>query len=72
VELPVPIRGRWIRDDRYGPLRNTAWFVRNYWQIGNDDTIGIAKLCYSVKVLIEAGEPVEAIVWSLVNLFLRP
>ena len=68
----MPIRGRWIRDERYGNLRNTAWFVRNYRQLGFDDAIPVAKLCYAVKLLLEAGEPVEAIVPSLVDLFLRP
>ena len=55
VELPVPIRGRWFRDDRYGNLRNTAWFVRNYRMVGYDDTVAVAKLCYAVKVLFDAG-----------------
>ena len=39
--------------------------------VGYDDTIAIAKLCNAVKVLFDAGEPVEAVVPSLVNLFLR-
>ena len=68
----MPIRGRWVHDQRYGNLRNTAWFVRNYRQIGYDDTIAIAKLCYAVKLLFEAGEPVESVVPSLVDLFLKP
>ena len=72
VELPVPIRGRWVHDRRYGDLRNIAWFVRNYRQVGYDDTMAIAKLCYAVKVLLDVGEPVESVVPSLVDLFLRP
>ena len=68
----MPIRGRWFRDDRYANLRNTAWFVRNYRMVGHDDNMAIAKLCYAVKVLFEAGVPVEAVVPPLVDLFLRP
>jgi hypothetical protein len=49
-----------------------AWFVRNYRMVGYDDNVAVAKLCYAVKVLLEAGEPVEAVVPSLVDLFLRP
>ena len=40
--------------------------------VGHDDNMAIAKLCYAVKVLFEAGEPVEAVVPPLVDLFLRP
>ena len=40
--------------------------------VGHDDNMAIAKLCYAVKMLLECGEPVEAIVPSLVDLFLRP
>ena len=72
VELPVPIRGRWVRDDRYSNLRNTARFVRNYRMVGHDDNVAIAKVCYAVRALFEAGEPVEAGVPPRVNLFLRP
>jgi len=49
-----------------------AWFVRNYRMFGRDDTVAIAKLCYGVKVLFDAGEPVESVIPSLVDLFLRP
>jgi hypothetical protein len=72
VDLPMSIWGRWFRDDWYGDLRNTAWFVRNYRMVGHDDNVAIAKLCYAVKMLFETGEPVEAVVPSLVDLFLRP
>ena len=72
IELPVPIRGRWVHDLRYADLRNLAWYVRNHRQLGHDDSMPIAKLCYAVKVLLNAGEPVEAVVPSLVDLFLRP
>lgn len=71
VELPVPVRGRWITDQRYADLRNAAWFVRNFRMVGHDDNIAIAKLCYAVWVLFENGEPVESVVPSLVDLFLR-
>ena len=72
VDLPVPIRGRWIRDQRYTELRNTAWFVRNYRLVAHDDTEAVAKLCYAVQRLLDSGEPLEAVVPSLVDLFLRP
>ena len=71
-QLPVPVRGRWIRDARYADLRNTAWFVRNYRMVAHDDTLAVAKLCYAVQELLRAGEPLEAVVPSLVDLFLRP
>ena len=72
LQLPVPVRGRWISDGRYGDLRNTAWFVRNYRLVGHDDTLAVAKLCHAVRCLLEAGEPIESVVPSLVDLFTRP
>ena len=72
VELPVPLRGRWIRDERYRDLRSSAWFVRNYRWAGCNETEAMAKLCYAVKVLFDAGEPIESVVPSLVDLFLHP
>ena len=71
-EWPVPIRGRWITDRRYVDLRNMAWFVRNYRLLGSDDSVAVAKLCLAVSRLLKQGEPVEAVVPALVDLFLRP
>ena len=70
--LPAPIRGRWLTKKSYADLRNAAWFVRNYRMLGHDDTPAIAKLTYAARLLIEAGEPIESVVPSLVDLFLRP
>lgn len=72
IDLPVPIRGQWIRDHRYADLRNAAWFVRNYRLVAHDDSLAMAKLCYAVRLLLDAGEPLEAVVPSLADLFLRP
>jgi len=72
LQLPIPVRGRWIQDAQYGDLRNTAWFVRNFRMVRHDDTLAVAKLCYAVQELLRAGEPLEAVVPSLVDLFLRP
>lgn len=36
------------------------------------DNMAVAKLCYAVRLLFEAGEPVESVVPSLVDLFMRP
>ena len=66
------MRGRWVHDWQYSDLRNMARFVRNYRQIGNDDTITSAKLCYAVKLHSKDGEPVEFVVPALVKLFARP
>ena len=70
--LPVPIRGRWITDAQYTDLRNMAWFVRNYRLIGTDDSVAVAKLCLAVRRLLEEGEPIEAVIPALVDLFMRP
>ena len=72
IELPVPIRGRWITDSNYADLRNAAWFVRNYRIIGHDDTLAIAKLTHAVRLLFDAGEPIESVIPSLADLFMRP
>lgn len=69
--LPVPVRGQWLRPDHVG-LRNAAWGVRNARWAGQDENKMIAWLCREVKQVLEAGEPIESVVPSLVDLFLRP
>lgn len=34
--------------------------------------MAVAKLCYAVRFIFDAGEPIESVVPSLVDLFLRP
>jgi len=51
---PKPIRGRWVRDDGYVPLRNAAWFVRSARSVGCDYQEAVAKLCLAVRLLFEA------------------
>jgi hypothetical protein len=48
VELPVPIRGRWLEVDHIG-LRNAAWGVRNARWAGQDEARMIAWLCHEVQ-----------------------
>jgi len=72
IELPVPMWGRWVRDERYQLLGNSAWFVRNHRSAGCDENEAVAKHCLAVRLLLEGGEPVESVVPCLVDLFQRP
>jgi hypothetical protein len=40
--------------------------------VAHDDTMAVAKLCYAVSLLFEAGESIQSVIPSLVDLFLRP
>ena len=59
-------------DERYFDLRNAAWLVRNARLAGVVETQAIARLILSVEVLLLQGEPIESVVPSLVDLFMRP
>jgi len=72
-ELPVPIRLAWVREsERYARLRNTAWFVRNSRLQGFDDGKPMAHFVLAVRQLLLDGEPLEAVVPSMVDLFMKP
>ena len=71
IEHPVPIRGRWLRPDHTG-LRNAAWGVRNARWAGQDEAMMLAWLCSEARQLLIAGEPVESVVPSIVDLFMKP
>ena len=70
-ELPVILRGRWQRPDHTG-FRNAAWAVRNARWAGQDENRMIAWLVLEFRGLVERGEPLESVVPSLVDLFMRP
>jgi hypothetical protein len=67
----VPIRLRWM-DESHSKMRNAAWFVRNARMTGQDENKMMALLCLEVRNLVNAGEPLESVVPSLADLFLRP
>jgi len=69
--LPVIVRGRWLLLN-HGPLRNAAWGVRNARWAGQDEDKMIAWLVYEFRRLLDGGEPLESLVPSLVDMFLRP
>ena len=69
--LEAPIRGRWM-DESHTAMRNTAWFVRNARMTGQDENMMLARFCLEVRRLLEAGEPLESVVPSLVELFMNP
>ena len=39
---------------------------------GQDEDMILGRLCFEVRRLLEAGEPIESIVPSLADLFMRP
>jgi len=69
--LPVIVRGRWMQTD-HTELRNAAWGVRNGRWAGQDEDRMLAWLVDEVRRLHDSGEPLESLVPSLADLFIRP
>ena len=59
-------------DESHAGMRNTAWFVRNARMTGQDENMILGRLCFEVRRLLEVGEPLESVVPSLVDLFMKP
>ena len=53
-------------------LRNAAWGVRNARWAGQDENNMIAWLVFEMRRVMEAGELLESVVPSLVDVFLKP
>lgn len=69
--LPEVVRGRWLLPESV-QMRNAAWWVRNARWAGQDEAKMIAWLVLEVRRRLVAGEPLESVVPSLVDLFLKP
>ena len=69
--LPRVQRGQWMKANQVA-LRNAAWWVRNSRISEQDESRMIAILTLEVKRLLDAGESLESVVPSLVDLFLKP
>ncbi len=73
---PLPdakLRGRWLSEDRYQPLRNAAWLVRNTRQRGvanNPKALALAVL--EARRLLAAGEDVGDVLEALCELLIHP
>ena len=71
LAIRQPIRGRWLQES-HTKLRNAAWFVRNARMTGQDENTMLAQLCFEVRRVLDNGEPLESVVPSLVDLFMKP
>jgi hypothetical protein len=60
IELPVPIRGRWLEVDHVG-VRNAAWAVRNARWAGQDESRMIGWFCQEVRRVLDGGGRLKAL-----------
>lgn len=66
------LRGRWFKDDRYGPLRNAAWMVRNA-RVGEAiNPASLLVVLHEAKGLLAAGEPLEDVLEAFAELLMHP
>src|SRR5690606_21879089 len=59
------LRGRWFKDERYGPLRNAAWIVRNSRHGQANNPLALAVVVAEVQKLVNAGEGLPDVVEAL-------
>lgn len=68
------IRGKWLQDDRYAPLRNAAWLVTNsrVGQGNNPLALALAVVVAEFDKLTGAGEKLLDVVEALCELLVHP
>ena len=73
---PLPdakLRGLWLTDDRYTPLRNAAWLVRNTRNrsVANNPK-ALAVVVLEVRRLIVDGQDLGDVIEALCELLIHP
>jgi hypothetical protein len=66
------LRGRWIYDERYQPLRNAAWAVRRSRVGGANNPVALQLVCAAAVTLREQGEQDFDIFEALAELLVHP
>ena len=67
-----PIRGRWWKETRFGPLRNAAWLVRNSRHGQGNNPMALKVAVVEVERLVGSGEPLSDVVEALCELLVHP
>ncbi len=66
------LKGRWLKDDRYGALRNAAWLVRNSRVGQANNPLALKVAVVEVQKLIAAGEGLPDVIEALCELLVHP
>ena len=66
------IRGKWFKDDRYTPLRNSTWLVRNSRVGQGNNPLALGVVVEEVEKLLGAGEGLSDVVEALCELLVHP
>lgn len=66
------LRGRWLTSERYQPLRNAAWMVRNSRVGGVNNPVALQVVLSEVVKLSEEGEKLFDIIEALAELLVHP
>lgn len=66
------LRGRWIHQAAYQPLRNAAWMVRRSRVGGVNNPAALQLAVAEVVKLVEAGEPLFDVMEAFGELLVHP
>lgn len=66
------LRARWLIEDRYTPLRNAAWLVRNSRVGQGNNPLALGVVVAEVERLLGAGECLTDVVEALCELLVHP
>lgn len=66
------LRGRWFRDDRYGPLRNAAWMLRNSRVGLVMNPAALRVVIHESEVLLREGERMDDVLEAFAELLIHP
>ncbi|HWD23626.1 MAG TPA: hypothetical protein VG591_10915 [Burkholderiales bacterium] len=67
-----PLRGLWVRETRYGPLRNAGWLVRNSRHGQGNNPLAVRLVCAEVVRLLEGGDDLEDVIEALCEILIHP
>lgn len=66
------MRGRWMTDDRYAPLRNAAWLLRNsrVGQVNNPAALRV--VIHAAEGLLASGDELADVLEAFAELLVHP
>ena len=66
------LRGVWFREERYGPLRNAAWMLRNS-RVGQvTNPAALLLVIAEARKLLSGGESLEDVLEAFAELLMHP
>lgn len=66
------MRARWLTDDRYGPLRNAAWMLRNS-RVGTvNNPAALRVVVQAAEGLVGQGDSLADVLEAIAELLIHP